>query len=107
MRLKPKTPMELHNAEQPEAVLADLEAKHGSSPTAGWTAWRCPHCGWANNRQHEGLDACEKCKADVATYYSPTGDALNVKWHREPERVQTGNIYRDAMANNRGIHTNQ
>lgn len=39
MRLKPKTPMELHNAEQPDAVLADLEAKHGSSPTAG-CAWR-------------------------------------------------------------------
>lgn len=35
MRLKPKTPMDYHNAEQPDAVLADLEAKHGSSPTIG------------------------------------------------------------------------
>ena len=35
MRLKPKTPMDYYNAEQPDAVLADLEAKHGSSPTSG------------------------------------------------------------------------
>lgn len=33
MRIKPKTPMDYHNAEKPDAVLADLEAKHGSSPT--------------------------------------------------------------------------
>lgn len=38
MRLKPKTPMDHHNAEQPDAVLADLEAKHGSSPTP-CSAW--------------------------------------------------------------------
>lgn len=27
--------MDLHNSEHPDAVLADLEAKHGSSPTDG------------------------------------------------------------------------
>jgi len=27
--------MDYHNAEKPDDVLADLEAKHGSSPTAG------------------------------------------------------------------------
>lgn len=34
MRLKPKTPMDYHNTEQPEAVLSDLEAKHGSAAPA-------------------------------------------------------------------------
>lgn len=35
MRIKPKTPMDYHRAEKPDDMLADLEAKHGSSPTSG------------------------------------------------------------------------
>lgn len=50
MRLKPKTPMDYHKAEQPDAVLADLEAKHGSTPARG-SADSSQHCGrWVFQR---------------------------------------------------------
>ena len=42
MRMKTKTVMDQMNAEKPDDVLNDLEAKHGSRATNGSEAWiRC------------------------------------------------------------------
>lgn len=35
MRIRNKTPMDYHNAESPNKMLDDLEAKHGSNESAG------------------------------------------------------------------------
>lgn len=51
-----------------------------------WVAWKCPWCGWSNNRDHEGLDECDKCHSETATAYTEDGDALYVKWAREPRK---------------------
>lgn len=47
-----------------------------------WAAWKCPLCGRSNDRKHEGLDACDHCKCEVATRYDSLGDSLSVKWYR-------------------------
>ena len=59
--------MDYHNAEKPDAVLSDLEAKHGSSPTAGsaskcdnWT--KCPHAKCLRETMSGESWACEVCK---------------------------------------------
>lgn len=48
-----------------------------------WVAWKCPVCGRSNDRKQEGLDTCDHCKCDVATYYGTAGETLNVKWYRK------------------------
>ena len=50
-----------------------------------WAAWKCPWCGWSNNRDHEGLDECETCGSEAATAYQTDG-SLAVKWAREPRK---------------------
>ncbi len=62
--------MDYHNAEQPEAVLADLEAKHGSSPTpllAG--EQKCPSCHdlgiIRNDHNGQGWDDCPHCDSQI------------------------------------------
>ena len=76
MRLKPKTPMELHSAEQPEAVLADLEAKHGSSPTHGsafhctrYRCWRMPLKYMKAGESHQTANGFFTIK--IRGYYCP------------------------------------
>ena len=48
-----------------------------------WASWKCPMCGRSNDRKHEGLDACQHCQCEVATYYDSLGNNLNVKWYRQ------------------------
>ena len=50
MRLKLKTVMDQMNAEKPDDVLADLEAKHGLSPSAGSTfRWKPMDVAYGDN----------------------------------------------------------
>lgn len=59
----------------------------GFAGARGWAAWRCPWCGWSNNRDYEGLDACEKCGSESKTYYAPHDEErLVVQWAYEPEK---------------------
>lgn len=57
-----------------------------------WVAWRCPVCGWSNNRDHEGLDKCDKCSTEIATAYGPWADELLVKWCRDPQQPNCARV---------------
>ena len=55
----------------------------GFGPSPCSAAWECLACGKQNPRDHEGLDECEKCGAETATYYAgERGEELRVKFCR-------------------------
>lgn len=84
MRLKPKTPMDLHNAEQPDAVLSDLEAKHSSLKRAGSTSTAqnaCPECGQKGERARMSHTdwTCTNPNCDVMTFRNRTCGGVPVR----------------------------
>lgn len=88
MRLKSKTVMDQMNADKPDDVLADLEAKHGSSAPTGsvFRYANSPNAPkhrdiveWVSNGERWTVDAKDDLTGPSALHHWPDGGWCNVR----------------------------